>query len=31
MELYFMFEELNEINKEPKPFEFYTAEDLWAD
>ncbi|HUW67263.1 MAG TPA: class I SAM-dependent methyltransferase [Candidatus Nanoarchaeia archaeon] len=26
-----MFKELNEINKKPKPFEFYTVEDLWAD
>lgn len=26
-----MFDELREINKRPGPFEFYTAEDLWAD
>ena len=25
-----MFEELEKINKRPKPFEFYTASDLWA-
>lgn len=26
-----MFEQLELINTRPKPFEFYTAEDLWAD
>lgn len=26
-----MFEKLNEINTRPKPFEFYTAADLWTD
>jgi len=26
-----MFEKLEEINARPKPFEFYTASDLWAD
>jgi cyclopropane fatty-acyl-phospholipid synthase-like methyltransferase len=26
-----MFEELEKINKRPKPFEFYTASDLWTD
>ncbi len=26
-----MFNELSEINKKPKPFQFYTAEDLWTD
>jgi SAM-dependent methyltransferase len=26
-----MFEELDQINKRPKPFEFYTASELWAD
>jgi len=26
-----MFEELEELNTRPKPFEFYTASDLWAD
>jgi SAM-dependent methyltransferase len=26
-----VFDELREINKRPGPFEFYTAEDLWAD
>ena len=26
-----MFEELENINSRPKPFEFYTASDLWAD
>ena len=26
-----MFEELEKINIRPKPFEFYTASDLWAD
>ena len=26
-----MFEELEKINSRPKPFEFYTAEDLWTD
>ncbi len=26
-----MFEELNRINARPKPFEFYTASDLWTD
>lgn len=26
-----MFKELEEINKRPKPFEFYTASDLWTD
>ncbi|MFC1983058.1 hypothetical protein ACFLV5_04680 [Chloroflexota bacterium] len=26
-----MFEELERINTRPKPFEFYTASDLWAD
>jgi len=26
-----MFEELEEINTRPKPFEFYTASDLWTD
>ena len=26
-----MFEELEKINTRPKPFEFYTASDLWAD
>ena len=26
-----MFEELESINTRPKPFEFYTASDLWTD
>ncbi len=26
-----MFEELNEINSLPAPFQFYTADDLWTD
>jgi SAM-dependent methyltransferase len=26
-----MFEELEKINSRPKPFEFYTADDLWTD
>jgi SAM-dependent methyltransferase len=26
-----MFEELEAINRRPKPFEFYTASDLWTD
>ena len=26
-----MFEEMEKINMRPKPFEFYTAEDLWTD
>ncbi|MFC1995124.1 class I SAM-dependent methyltransferase [Chloroflexota bacterium] len=26
-----MFEELEKINARPKPFEFYTASDLWAE
>ncbi len=26
-----MFEELEKINARPKPFEFYTASDLWTD
>lgn len=26
-----MYEQLKEINKKPKPFEFYTAESLWTD
>lgn len=26
-----MFEELEKINRRPKPFEFYTASDLWTD
>ena len=26
-----MFEKLEKINERPKPFEFYTARDLWAD
>ena len=26
-----MFEEMEKINTRPKPFEFYTAEDLWTD
>jgi SAM-dependent methyltransferase len=26
-----MFEEMEQINARPKPFEFYTAEDLWTD
>ena len=26
-----MFEELEKINTRPKPFEFYTASDLWAE
>ena len=26
-----MFHELSKINRKPEPFEFYTAEDLWAD
>ncbi len=26
-----MFEELENINTRPGPFEFYTASDLWAD
>ena len=26
-----MFEELERINSRPKPFEFYTASDLWTD
>ena len=26
-----MFEELNNINRKPAPFEFYTAQDLWTD
>jgi hypothetical protein len=25
-----MFNELKEINKRPKPFEFYTASELWT-
>jgi len=25
-----MFEELKEINARPKPFEFYTADELWT-
>ena len=28
---YCMFEELEKINTRPKPFEFYTASDLWTD
>ncbi len=26
-----MFEEVEQINTRPKPFEFYTASDLWTD
>jgi len=26
-----MFEDLEQINKRPKPFEVYTAADLWTD
>jgi len=26
-----MFEQLEKINTAPKPFEFYTAADLWTD
>ena len=26
-----MFRELEEINKRPMPFEFYTASELWTD
>ena len=26
-----MFDQLEKINSSPKPFEFYTAEDLWTD
>ena len=26
-----MFEELEQINSRPEPFEFYTAKDLWTD
>ncbi len=26
-----MFKELEKINKRPKPFQFYTASDLWTD
>jgi hypothetical protein len=26
-----VFEELEKINTRPKPFEFYTASDLWTD
>jgi cyclopropane fatty-acyl-phospholipid synthase-like methyltransferase len=26
-----MFEELEQINSRPRPFQFYTAEDLWTD
>jgi 2-polyprenyl-3-methyl-5-hydroxy-6-metoxy-1,4-benzoquinol methylase len=26
-----VFKELEQINKRPKPFEFYTADDLWTD
>lgn len=26
-----MYKELLEINKKPKPFEYYTARDLWTD
>ena len=26
-----MFEEIEKINEQPKPFQFYTASDLWAD
>jgi 2-polyprenyl-3-methyl-5-hydroxy-6-metoxy-1,4-benzoquinol methylase len=26
-----MFEQLEKINRRPKPFEFYTAEELWTD
>jgi len=26
-----MFRELEAINTRPKPFEFYTASDLWTD
>ncbi|UCE17064.1 MAG: class I SAM-dependent methyltransferase [Gemmatimonadota bacterium] len=26
-----MFDELEQINRRPKPFEFYTASDLWTD
>jgi hypothetical protein len=26
-----MFEQLEDINSRPKPFEFYTAADLWTD
>ncbi|MHC4582768.1 MAG: hypothetical protein ACYS14_15040 [Planctomycetota bacterium] len=26
-----MFEELEKISTRPKPFEFYTASDLWTD
>jgi hypothetical protein len=26
-----MFEELEKISSRPRPFEFYTASDLWTD
>jgi hypothetical protein len=26
-----MFKNLEEINKRPRPFQFYTAEELWTD
>jgi len=26
-----MFKELKEINSRPAPFQFYTADELWAD
>jgi cyclopropane fatty-acyl-phospholipid synthase-like methyltransferase len=26
-----VFDDLNEINKKPKPFQYYTAEELWTD
>ncbi|GAF84872.1 unnamed protein product, partial [marine sediment metagenome] len=26
-----MYKQLKEINKRPEPFQFYTAEELWAD
>jgi len=26
-----MFTELEEINSRPEPFQYYTAEELWAD
>ena len=27
----YMYDELEKINARPKPFEFYTASDLWTD
>ena len=26
-----MFKELSDVNSKPKPFQFYTADDLWTD